>query len=114
MKFYIAPSLLLISLLVGCASAPTDCSGDWNLRGYIAAVNGEKLDAALNEYSKSCGTSTGYTKNVENFNIGYKSGLETFCTPAHAKEFMKRGGQYQGTCSSEMEADFQRTKEAPQ
>lgn len=104
-------SLLSVGLLSGCSTlSKKDCESlNWERAGYQAALKGEQVQAAFNQYQNSCRqVSVAATQaNGDDFAKGYDNGREVFCTPANMHEFAKYGGVYTGICpDSKVNSNF--------
>lgn len=104
--------LLVVAILnlfaMGCSTySKKQCeSFDWDSRGYMSALKGERQELGVAYYYKECSDKYGVQPQEKEFSVGYGRGLKVFCTPDFAVEFASKGGEYAGICTAEQEKGF--------
>lgn len=101
---------ILLSLLViglaGCATMSGDecATSDWTAVGYEDGSRGYTSER-FGKHRKAC-AKHGITADFEAYQQGRSQGLVEFCQPGRGFNLGVNGGQYNGVCSVELEADF--------
>jgi hypothetical protein len=101
---------ILLSLLViglaGCATMSGDecATSDWTAVGYEDGSRGYTSER-FGKHRKAC-AKHGITADFEAYQQGRGQGLVEFCQPGRGFNLGVNGGQYNGVCSVELEADF--------
>lgn len=101
---------ILLSLLViglaGCATMSGDecATNDWTAVGYEDGSRGYTSER-FGKHRKAC-AKHGITADFEAYQQGRGQGLVEFCQPGRGFNLGVNGGQYNGVCSVELEADF--------
>jgi hypothetical protein len=101
---------ILLSLLViglaGCATMSGDecATSDWTAVGYEDGSRGY-TSGRFSKHRKAC-AKHGITADFEAYQEGRGQGLVEFCQPSRGFNLGANGGQYNGVCSVELEADF--------
>ncbi len=101
---------ILLSLLViglaGCATMSGDecATSDWTAVGYEDGSRGYTSER-FSKHRKAC-AKHGITADFEAYQQGRSQGLVEFCQPGRGFNLGANGGQYNGVCSVELEADF--------
>ena len=101
---------ILLSLLViglaGCATMSGDecATSDWTAVGYEDGSRGYTSER-FGKHRKAC-AKHGITADFEAYQQGRGQGLVEFCQPGRGFNLGVNGGQYNGVCSIELEADF--------
>ena len=101
---------ILLSLLViglaGCATMSGDecATSDWTAVGYEDGSRGYTSER-FGKHRKAC-AKHGITADFEAYQQGRGQGLVEFCQPGSGFDLGVNGGQYNGVCSVELEADF--------
>ena len=101
---------ILLSLLViglaGCATMSGDecATSDWTAVGYEDGSRGYTSER-FGKHRKAC-AKHGITADFEAYQQGRSQGLVEFCQPGRGFSLGVNGGQYNGVCSVELEADF--------
>ncbi len=101
---------ILLSLLViglaGCATMSSDecATSDWTAVGYEDGSRGYTSER-FSKHRKAC-AKHGITADFEAYQQGRSQGLVEFCQPGRGFNLGANGGQYNGVCSVELEADF--------
>lgn len=101
---------LLLSLLViglaGCATMSGDecATSDWTAVGYEDGSRGYTSDR-FGKHRKAC-AKHGITADFQAYQQGRSQGLVEFCQPSRGFNLGANGGQYNGVCAVELEADF--------
>ena len=98
-------SLLVIGL-AGCATMSGDecATSDWTAVGYEDGSRGYTSER-FGKHRKAC-AKHGITADFEAYQQGRSQGLVEFCQPGRGFNLGVNGGQYNGVCSVELEADF--------
>ena len=98
-------SLTFISL-GGCASMNSaECeTGDWRAIGYEDGSRGYTSDR-FGDHRKAC-AKHGVTADFSSYQEGRTAGLAEFCQPSRGFNLGSSGGNYNGVCSANREADF--------
>ncbi len=101
----VAPLIAMIAL-TGCASMSSEecASGDWVAVGYEDGSRGYSSDR-FSAHRKAC-AKHGYTANFEAYQRGREQGLVEYCQPGRGFSVGASGGQYNGVCAADTEADF--------
>ena len=101
---------ILLSLLViglaGCATMSSDecTTSDWTAVGYEDGSRGYTSER-FSKHRKAC-AKHGVTADFQAYQQGRSEGLVEFCQPGRGFNLGANGGQYNGVCSVELEADF--------
>ena len=101
---------ILLSLLViglaGCATMSGDecATSDWTAVGYEDGSRGYTSER-FGKHRKAC-AKHGITADFQAYQQGRSQGLVEFCQPGRGFNLGANGGQYNGVCSVELEADF--------
>ena len=101
---------ILLSLLViglaGCATMSSDecATSDWTAVGYEDGSRGYTSER-FSKHRKAC-AKHGITADFQAYQQGRSQGLVEFCQPGRGFNLGANGGQYNGVCSVELEADF--------
>jgi len=101
---------ILLSLLViglaGCATMSSDecTTSDWTAVGYEDGSRGYTSER-FSKHRKAC-AKHGITADFQAYQQGRSQGLVEFCQPGRGFNLGANGGQYNGVCSVELEADF--------
>ena len=101
---------ILLSLLVvglaGCATMSGDecATSDWTAVGYEDGSRGYTSDR-FSKHRKAC-AKHGITADFQAYQEGRSQGLVEFCQPSRGFNLGASGGQYNGVCSVELEAEF--------
>jgi len=101
---------ILLSLLViglaGCATMSSDecATSDWTAVGYEDGSRGYTSER-FSKHRKAC-AKHGVTADFQAYQQGRSQGLVEFCQPGRGFNLGANGGQYNGVCSVELEADF--------
>ena len=101
---------ILLSLLViglaGCATMSSDecTTSDWTAVGYEDGSRGYTSER-FSKHRKAC-AKHGVTADFQAYQQGRSQGLVEFCQPGRGFNLGANGGQYNGVCSVELEADF--------
>jgi len=101
---------ILLSLLViglaGCATMSGDecATSDWTAVGFEDGSRGYASDR-FGKHRKAC-AKHGITADFQAYQQGRSQGLVEFCQPGRGFNLGANGGQYNGVCSVELEADF--------
>jgi len=99
-------AVLMVAGLSGCATMNADecAASDWSAIGYEDGSRGYTEDR-FGAHRKAC-AKHGITANFQAYQNGRDRGLESFCQPGRGFSFGANGGQYNGVCAVDMEADF--------
>ena len=101
---------ILLSLLVigvaGCATMSGDecATSDWTAVGYEDGSRGYTSER-FGKHRKAC-AKHGITADFQAYQQGRSQGLVEFCQPGRGFNLGVNGGQYNGVCSVDLEADF--------
>ncbi len=101
---------ILLSMLViglsGCATMSGDecATSDWTAVGFEDGSRGYTSDR-FGKHRKAC-AKHGITADFQAYQQGRSQGLVEFCQPGRGVNLGANGGQYNGVCSVELEADF--------
>jgi len=101
---------ILLSLLViglgGCATMSSDecATSDWTAVGYEDGSRGYTSER-FGKHRKAC-AKHGITADFQAYQQGRSQGLVEFCQPGRGFNLGVNGGQYNGVCSVDLEADF--------
>ncbi len=101
---------ILLSMLViglsGCATMSGDecATSDWTAVGFEDGSRGYTSDR-FGKHRKAC-AKHGITADFQAYQQGRSQGLVEFCQPGRGFNLGANGGQYNGVCSVELEADF--------
>ena len=101
---------ILLSLLViglaGCATMSGDecATSDWTAVGYEDGSRGYTSER-FGKHREAC-AKHGITADFPAYQQGRREGLVEFCQPGRGFNLGANGGQYNGVCSVELEADF--------
>ncbi len=101
---------ILLSLLVigpgGCATMSGDecATSDWTAVGYEDGSRGYTSER-FGKHRKAC-AKHGITADFQAYQQGRSQGLVEFCQPGRGFNLGVNGGQYNGVCSADLEADF--------
>ena len=98
--------LLLVIGLAGCATMSSDecTTSDWTAVGYEDGSRGYTSER-FSKHRKAC-AKHGVTADFQAYQQGRSQGLVEFCQPGRGFNLGANGGQYNGVCSVELEADF--------
>jgi hypothetical protein len=96
----------LVIGLAGCATMSGDecATNDWTAVGYEDGSRGYTSER-FGKHRKAC-AKHGITADFEAYQQGRGQGLVEFCQPGRGFNLGVNGGQYNGVCSVELEADF--------
>lgn len=97
---------LLVLGLGGCASMSGDecVTGDWAAIGFEDGSRGYTPDR-ISGYRKAC-AKHGVTPDFQAYLRGRDQGLVEFCQPGRGFSLGANGGQYNGVCAADSEAEF--------
>lgn len=101
-----ALGFLCLMLLCSCATMnESECrNADWKIIGLEDGSRGKEL-SHIAQHRKAC-TRYNIVPNLQQYQYGYKLGLQNFCTPAKGFQIGQRGGTYTGICPQELEQGF--------
>lgn len=92
--------------LSGCASMSSDecMTSDWRGIGFDDGSKGYTSDR-LAQHRKAC-AKHGVSPDLEAYRSGRTEGLRNYCQPQRGFNLGAGGGQYNGVCAIDLEADF--------
>lgn len=102
-----ATVLFLLALVQGCSTGltPEDCQvADWRLIGFEDGSAGRSMNQVGN-HRKAC-AQVGITPDLEAYRAGHNEGVRQWCNYNSGLSFGESGGNYEGVCPSDLEADF--------
>ena len=101
--------LLIASTMIvfsGCATMSGDecLTSDWRGIGFDDGAKGYGSDR-LSQHRKAC-AKHGVSPDLEAYRTGRSEGLREYCQPQRGFNLGASGGQYNGVCAIDLEADF--------
>ena len=90
--------LSLMLLITGCASISQEqcLAGNWQDLGYKDGRNGADITRVQN-YAEVC-TEHGVRLNADLYSVGYKQGIQTYCTEARGFRSGEDGSSFNKAC----------------
>ena len=97
---------LALAALGGCASmSEEECAmSDWHTIGFEDGSRGYPAER-IGDHRKAC-AKHGYVPDFAAWEAGRNEGLALYCQPARGFNLGSSGGQYQGVCPADLEAEF--------
>lgn len=99
--------LFLLAMAQGCSTGmtPEECQvADWNLIGFEDGSAGRSMNQVSN-HRQAC-AQVGVTPDLEAYRAGHNEGVRQWCNYNSGLNFGESGGNYEGVCPSDLEADF--------
>ncbi|WP_213998551.1 DUF2799 domain-containing protein [Arsukibacterium sp.] len=99
-------ALLASVALHGCATMDkSQClTADWRTIGFEDGAKG-KPETEISTYRQDC-ADHGVTPDLNAYRLGHRQGSENFCTQRNGFEVGRRGGSYQGSCTTDLAEPF--------
>jgi hypothetical protein len=97
---------IVLGSLSGCATMSSDecMASDWSAIGYEDGARGYTTDR-FGQHRKAC-AKHGVTADFSAYQNGRDQGLIEYCRPNRGFRVGSNGGNYNGVCNVNMEADF--------
>jgi Protein of unknown function (DUF2799) len=94
--------------LAGCSTySQNDCLNfNWYDEGFRSAMQGDTAVEKTAHFKRECGYENQVEMNEEKFQLGYKKGLDIFCSSDGGRQLGQSGKRYKGTCPRTAEEPF--------